>query len=467
LFTSIRRQLIFYYFAAIAAVVIAAGVFIFYLAAPLSEPGAFVTKIIIFTLSALTVSALAAMLLGRTLSVRFIDPLKDFSAAARSIAAGNFNPELKVAGNDEMSGLARTIREMGSALQIKVQEILLEKNKLDAVINAADSGIVMIDCSYKIELINPAAEKIFTVSKEETTGVPVQTVLRYYSLFENLQKVCRDGSARNFQMTLYHPRSMILQASLVPVVGSDRNVKGVLALFHDITALRTLEQMRSEFVANVSHDLRTPLTAIKGYTETILDQDLTGEERADFLHIIDREAGRLVRLVDALLDLSAIEGLKETIKKEALDLVALCKKSLHDLEEAYLHKKMTVHTFFPAEPAYVYGNTDWLGQVLFNVLDNSIKYGTNGGTINLQVDQSGDKVRVTISDNGPGIPETDLPYIFERFYRVEKSRNRQGGGTGLGLAIVKHILEAHGSVYSIDSEPGQGTVFRFTLSRHK
>lgn len=437
------------------------------LAAPLSEISAAVSKIQLFTFIALAVSVLAALLVGMTLSVRITGPLKDISAAARSIAAGNFNPALKVAGNDEMTALARTIREMGGALQIKVQEIILEKNKLDAVISAADSGIVMVDCTFKIELMNPAAEKIFVVSKKEIAGSSVQAALRYYSLFENIQKVCRDGKASNFEMTLYHPRSITLQASLVPVIGPEGGVKGVLALFHDITAMRSMEQMRSDFVANVSHELRTPLTAIKGYAETILDQDLTREEQADFLNIIDREAGRLARLVDALLDLSTIEGLKSTVKKEAVNLVELCKRSAHDLEEARLNKKMTINTSFPPDSVYVYGNPDWLRQVLVNVLDNSVKYGYRGGTINLAVSQTEEMVTVSVSDSGPGIPKADLPYVFERFYRVEKSRTRTSGGTGLGLAIVKHILEAHGSVYSMDSIPGQGTIFQFTLSRYR
>ncbi|MBS3942921.1 MAG: HAMP domain-containing protein [Dethiobacter sp.] len=437
------------------------------LAAPLSELSTAVSRIQLFTFIALVVSTMAALLVGMVLSVRITGPLKDISAAARSIAAGNFNPSLTVAGNDEMTALARTIREMGRALQIKVQEILLEKNKLDAVISAADSGIVMVDCAFKIELMNPAAEKIFVVSKKEIAGSSVQAALRYYSLFENIQKVCQDGKPCNFEMTLYHPRSITLQASLVPVIGPEGGVKGVLALFHDITAMRSVEQMRSDFVANVSHELRTPLTAIKGYAETILDQDLTREEQADFLNIIDREAGRLARLVDALLDLSTIEGLKSTVKKEAVNLMELCKRSVHDLEEARFNKNMALNTSFPPNPVYVYGNPDWLRQVLVNVLDNSIKYGYCGGTINLAVSQTEEMITVSVSDSGPGIPKADLPYVFERFYRVEKSRTRTSGGTGLGLAIVKHILEAHGSAYSINSMPGHGTIFQFTLPRYR
>lgn len=436
------------------------------LALPLSEIHAAVSKVQSFTLIALIVSTLAALLLGMFLSIKITGPLKAISAAARSIAGGEFEPVLNVEGRDEMAGLAQTIREMGRSLHKKVQQILLEKNKLDAAISAADSGILMVDRKFKIELLNPAAEKIFSLPREEAVGAPVQAALRYHALFENLQGVYYDGKPRNFELSLYYPRSINLQVSLVPVIGAGGDVMGVLALFHDITLRRSVEQMRSDFMANVSHELRTPLTAIKGYTETILHQDLTGEELTDFLQIIDREAGRLARLVDSLLDLSAIEGHKEIVRKEALDLGELCKKALLDLEEARCQKKIIIKTSLPPEPVYVYGNAEWLRQALVNVIDNSIKYGYPEGMINFSILEVKEIITVEISDNGPGIPEADLPYVFERFYRVDKSRTRISGGTGLGLAIVKHILEAHGASYAIESEPGRGTTFRFSLPRH-
>ena len=437
------------------------------LAVPLSEIHAAISKLQLFIFLALIVSTVAALLVGSALSVRITGPLRVISTAARSIAGGDFEPDLEVEGRDEMAGLARTIGEMGRSLNKKVQQILLEKNKLDAVINAADSGILMVDRKLRIELINPAAEKIFALPREDAVGAPVQSALRYYSLFENLKGVYDDGRPRYFELSLFYPRMITLQVSLVPVIGVRGDVMGVLALFHDITLLRSVEQMRSDFVANVSHELRTPLTAIKGYTETILHQDLTGEELSDFLDIVDRETGRLARLVDSLLDLSAIEGQKATVTKEAFDLVELCKKALLDLEEARCQKKITVQTSLPPQPVYVYGNQEWLRQALVNIIDNSIKYGYPEGIIKLSIQELKEIIAVEISDNGPGVPEADLPYLFERFYRVDKSRTRKSGGTGLGLAIVKHILEAHGASYVIESKPGGGTTFRFSLPRTK
>ncbi|MEW5784360.1 MAG: ATP-binding protein [Bacillota bacterium] len=436
------------------------------LAIPLSEIHEAVWKVRLFVIIVLIVFTAAALLLGIGLSQKITNPLKAISAAARSIARGEFEPTLEVGGRDEMAKLAQTIREMGLSLRKKVQQILLEKTKLEAVISSADSGIVMVDRALRIELVNPAAEKIFNVTRHETVGVPVQVALRYYSLFENLKAVYEYGRPRNFELSLYYPRSLILQASLVPVVGARGEVMGVLALFHDITSIRSVEQMRSDFVANVSHELRTPLTAIKGYTETVLDKDLTEEQLVDFFRIIDREAGRLARLIDSLLDLSKIEGHKDMVNKEAVNLVDLCRKALLDLEELHRQKKTVIRVSLPDSPLYIYGNADWLRQAVVNILENSINHGYSDGVIEMRIVETEGRITMEIQDNGPGIPEADLPYVFERFYRVDKSRTRKSGGTGLGLAIVKHIMEAHDAVYAIESSPGRGTIFRFSLPRY-
>jgi two-component system phosphate regulon sensor histidine kinase PhoR len=433
------------------------------LALPLSAIHAAVRKLRLFILAALLASTLAALAVGAALSMRITVPLHKIAAAARAIAGGNFEPPLDTSGRDEIAGLARTIGEMGLALRIKVQQILLEKNKLDAVIFSMSSGIVLVDSQMRIELLNPAAEKMFQVSRETATGAPAQAALRYQSLNDNLHQVYADGTPRSFELNIYYPRPMTLQVSLVPVAGARGETVGVLSLFHDITSLRSLEQMRSEFAANVSHELRTPLAALKGYAETILDRNLDQEHLEDFLRTIDREADRLVRLVDALLDLSRIEEEKGAIQKEELDLAFLTRSALEGLEGLRRQKGIKLETTFPCGPVLVNGNADWLRQAIFNIAENSVKYGHPGGTVKVELIRDAAKAVMKITDDGPGIPAADLPHIFERFYRVDKARSRKTGGTGLGLAIVKHILEAHGASYVIESEAGRGATFRFTL----
>lgn len=433
------------------------------LAVPLSRIKNTIGKLQLFVLAALALSFLAALFVGVGLSQRITGPLHAVSRAARSIAGGNYEPPLEVSGGDEISILARTVREMGLSLKSNIEQITLEKSKLDTVIGSMDSGILLVDQHMRVDLCNPAAKRLFQTGPGELAGKPVQEVMRHYPLYESLKAVVKEGRGRRLEINLYYPRHLVLQASLAPVKDDRGRTVGVLALFHDITSLRSLEKMRTDFVANVSHELRTPLTAIKGYAETILDRDLTQEQLADFLAIIDREAGRLARLVDSLLDLSRIEGEKTAIGKELLDLAELSRTVLQDLREAAVDKEISLNLDYDGGPLLVEGNREWLRQALVNVVDNAIKYGLPGGIIRVSpfVDRS--SVTLEVIDDGPGIPASDLPHLFERFYRVDKARSRASGGSGLGLAIVKHILEAHGATYGIDSEEGQGTVFRFTM----
>lgn len=433
------------------------------LAMPLSQINSAVFKLRLFILGALIVSTGAALFVGIALSEKITRPLKIMARAAHAIAGGNFEPDLIVAGRDEMADLACTIREMGRSLQVKVEQILLEKNKLDAAISSMDSGVILVDRHLNIELLNPAAERIFQIYRREIIGTPVQTALRNYVLYDKLQSVCRDGSPGVFELKLYYPDLIILQTSLVPVIGVNDEVVGVLALFHDITRIRSLEKMRSDFVANVSHELRTPLTAVRGYAETILHEEMDRDQLREFLQIIEREAQRLARLVDSLLDLSRIEDKKSLIAKKPVDLVNLVQEALQALKDARLQKEVSLETHFSTETVLVSGNYDWLRQAVVNILDNSIKYGFQGGSIRVRLTLDEGNATLEIEDDGPGIPAEDLPYIFERFYRVDKARSRQGGGTGLGLAIVKHILEAHDASYGIRSDSGRGAVFYFTL----
>lgn len=419
----------------------------------------------LFILGALIIATLAALLLGMKLSSKIINPLKKISSAAGSIAEGNFEPPLNVTGRDELADLSLIVKEMGRSLKSKVEQVTLEKNKLNAVISSINSGIVLVDRSLRIEMINPAAEEIFDVTRQEAVGLPVQVALRYYALLDNIKEVYREGNSRDFEIYLYHPRAMTLQTFLIPV-SRDRKSEdtvGVLAVFHDITSLRSVEKMRSEFVANVSHELRTPLTKIKGYAETILSREITPDQLADFLQIIDVEAGRLSILIDSLLDLSRIEGQKEIIKKEKINLNALIDETVNELVEMSRPNNAVLNTDFPHSPVWVKANPDWLKQALFNIIENSIKYGHSGVRVVIAVESCSKYAVVSIADNGPGIPAADLPHIYERFYRVDKARSRKQKGTGLGLSIVKHILEAHSASYKMESTEERGTVFRFSL----
>ena len=433
------------------------------LALPLSTIDRALANLKLFILGALFVSFLLASGAAVILSHRFTDPISKIRSASRAIAEGNFEPPLEIKGDDELAKLAGNIKAMGQSLSGQIEKVTGEKNKLEIVVKSMSSGIILTDREMKIELINPAAEKLFDINGKEMIGASLQNVIRNYSLYETLKAVHRDGESRLIELNIFYPRAAAVETYLIPVAGPAENLIGVLLLFHEVTQLRTIEKMRSDFVANVSHELRTPLTAVRGYTETILHEELNHQQLIEFLQIIDRETKRLSALLDDLLDLAQIENEKGYVKKEAVNLKTLIKEAVSRVEDLRLMKDVSIEVVIPETELTVLGNYEWLNQALVNVLENSIKHGKDKGIVKVLLSKEDQVAVIKISDDGPGIPDADLPYVFERFYRVDKARTRKSGGTGLGLSIVKHIMEAHAAEYSLQSKEGSGTVFRFSI----
>ena len=433
------------------------------LALPLAAINQAITSLALFILGALFVSSLFAMGAAYLLSSKITGPIAKLNTAAREIAGGNFMPTLKVEGRDELAGLAENITKMGQSLKKKMEEVLWQKNKLESVVASMNSGIILTGSDFKVEMINPAAERLFDLEQDKASGVPLQSLIRHYSLQENLKSARLDGKPRMMELSTYYPRSAVLETYILPVKGVGQKIIGVLLLFHEVTHLRSIEKMRSDFVANVSHEMRTPLTTLRGYTETILHEELTRTQLFDFLTVIDKEAARLTSLVDDLLELARIENEKDFIKKEAVSLEQLIAEALERIEGLKQSRSFEIEVDNPFKNLIIPGDREWLCLALVNILENSIRYGRAGGRIVIAITAETGSVTVKIEDEGPGIPEADLPYVFERFYRVDKARSRKSGGTGLGLSIVKHIMEAHGASYTMESTEGKGSIFRFTL----
>lgn len=433
------------------------------LALPLATINRVISNLVLFILGALLLSSIFALVTAVVFSQRITGPISEISNAAHSIAEGNFNPSLEVPGRDELSALAQNIKEMGQSLDKKIEQVLWEKNKVETVVASMRSGIILTDRELNIELINPAAEELFDIKRSEVIGKPFNRAIRYYALNENLQALCSDGEARVMEVNLYYPRAAVLDTYLLPVSGMDKKIIGTLILFHETTELRSLEKMRSDFVANASHELRTPLTAIRGYTETILHEELTRDQLIAFLWVIDKETRRLSNLLDDLLDLAQIENEKGFVKKEPVDLTVLAGEAIQRVEDLRKSRSAIIKATIPNYPVYISGNPDWLRQALVNILENSIRHGYENGKIKIAIYLEDRHAIVEVSDDGPGINEADLPYVFERFYRADKARSRKSGGTGLGLSIVKHIMAAHDASYELQSKIGEGTTFTLAL----
>jgi two-component system, OmpR family, phosphate regulon sensor histidine kinase PhoR len=433
------------------------------LALPLVSINKALSNLKLFIIGVLCLSSLLAFFAALLLAQRITGPIHQIKSATQAIAAGNYTPVIKVNSSDELNDLANMISEMGINLKEKMDQVLGEKNKLEIVISSMSSGVILADRDLMIELINPAAEKLFDVKRDEAVGFPLQKIIRNYTLYENLKAVKDENRAKVIEINAYYPRSAVLETYLLPVTGSGEDLIGILLLFHEITHVRSLEKMRSDFVANVSHELRTPLTAIRGYTETILHEELQDEQLKSFLKIIDRETLRLSDLLNDLLDLAQIENEKGFVKKETVNLKKMINEAIVRVDLLREQYQVQIECLLASEDLAVSGNYEWLCQALINILENSIRHGKDGGTIKISLEKNQDNAILEVCDDGPGIPEADLPYIFERFYRVDKARSRKSGGTGLGLSIVKHILEAHDAQYQIKSREGEGIIFSFTL----
>lgn len=338
-----------------------------------------------------------------------------------------------------------------------------EQTKQQTVFNSMVEGLVILDEDGKIQFANPTFEKLFGVG-HDLRGLSLLEALRLHELQEVVQRVLHEGRVTGFEFTLPGEPARVLQVNATTFRDPDRAHAGTIFVFHDLTRLKQLENLRKEFVANVSHELRTPLSLIKGYVETLLDgakEDPAVATR--FLQTIEKHADRLTFLIEDLLTISRLESGQVLMNFQSLDLRDQAGQVITDLADRAVERGVTLHNEI-ADGLPVRADGDRLQQVLYNLVDNAIKYGRAGGNVRLGARRaSAELVEGWVSDDGPGIPPEAGERVFERFYRVDRARSRDAGGTGLGLSIVKHIIQAHGGEVRLQSQPGRGTTFFYTL----
>jgi two-component system phosphate regulon sensor histidine kinase PhoR len=332
-----------------------------------------------------------------------------------------------------------------------------------ALIHSMGEGVLLLDREGRIRLFNLAFERLFGV-KDEILGRRVLEALRSHELDELVRRTQASGQVMGAELELrgLEPRS--LQVNAASLTGTRE--PGLILVFHDLTRVRQLENTRKEFVANVSHELRTPLSLIKGYVETLMDGAKDDPALARrFLQTIARHTDRLTYLIEDLLSISRLESGPAVLNPQPIGLRDLASRTADDLASRAAARQTQIANEVPPE-LVVRADADRAQQVLFNLVDNAIKYGRPEGRVTLGARPLDEEfVEVWVRDDGPGIPPEAQPRIFERFYRVDKNRSREQGGTGLGLAIVKHIVQSHGGEVRVDSAPGAGATFRFTLPR--
>lgn len=409
-------------------------------------------------------SIIAGLLVAIFVGYRYVrsvtKPIKELTIATRKISGGNFGELVKVRTEDEIGLLADNFNKMSLKLRDTINELLDKNTKLKAILSSMINGVIALDNNKRIILVNPMAEKMLGIKEADVRNKYVSEVLK--DLEENIYELLNTKIQSKFEIEVKEPNSKIFNVYINPIkLTNDPNrVIGVLVIIQDITDIRRLERMRKDFVANVSHELKTPLTSIRGFVETLKSGAVEDKEiRNKFLDIIDIETSRLTNLIEDLLLLSQIENSNEMTKKDIIDV----NKSIEEVIQILggLANKKGVHLIEKVNRnlPYLSGNRGWFKQMLINLIDNGIKYTPEGGTVTVTAYSTKNRLVIKISDTGIGIDEKHLSRLFERFYRVDKARSRKVGGTGLGLAIVKHIVLAFKGEISVKSKVNKGTEF--------
>ncbi|MFK7697085.1 two-component system histidine kinase PnpS [Paenibacillus sp. HJGM_3] len=394
-------------------------------------------------------------------------PLEKITRVARQITNMNYKSRVYIRNQDEIGQLGQAINTMADSLQVQMNRIRENETRLSSVMDNMISGVVMIDEDGIVVLLNRPAEDILGYSPKELIGKRYDEAKLPYELAQMIQESMDRNERIRDEMFFYFPEERILEVNLVPMVPVEQEWAGLVIVMHDISAIRRLEKVRSEFVANVSHELKTPVAAVKGFAETLLAGAMNDPAIAkQFLQIIYDESERLNRLIGDILELSKIESKRIPLQFSPVHLNSFLSKTIEMLQTE-AEKKSIRLTLEASEELYLEADEDRLGQIMINLLSNGINYTPEGGKVKVRAmsvpgdQQESERIRIEITDTGIGIPKKDLPRIFERFYRVDKARSRSSGGTGLGLSIVKHLVELHKGVIRVESDLGSGS--RFTI----
>lgn len=411
-------------------------------------------------MEALIIGLVISVLLSFLLSKTMVIPIQSLTKASERISQGDFSQKIEVRSRDEIGVLAETFNAMAGQLRATLEDIENERNKLSAVFLHMTDGVVAFGRDGALIQYNPAAEKFLDVSFESARPGFAQVFGGIISLDLALGLKGSDvlEADRN-------TGGRYLKIYLAPFSGEREQGGGILGVIHDVTEQRRSDEQRREFVANVSHELRTPITSIRSYAETLAESGGSLDEatRSRFLGVIMNESDRMTKIVQDLLVLSRFDSGQSEMTFSVFDL----KKSLDSIYNALIleAEKHGMHMTLdiPQDLPDIEGDRSRIEQVVINVISNAVRYTPEGGSIAIKATRVSDRVRVSVSDTGIGIPKNDVPRLFDRFYRVDKARSRAQGGTGLGLAIAKEIISRHNGSIEVESEVGKGTTVTVVL----
>lgn len=399
---------------------------------------------------------------------RYIKPVRSAALVAEELVKGNYKTRTYENHYGDIGRLSNAINLLARNLQEMTIQEKMQGSQLLTVIDNMESGVILIDERGYVHLVNRKFLKIFGKTTKDYIGYLYYDVLEEERIYKAVQEAfLYEQKVKNAFTIEMEIEKLYIEIVGAPIFNEINELKGAVLVFHDITELKRLEQMRKDFVANVSHELKTPITSIKGFAETLLDESMDDEAiRNKFLEIIYNESERIQALVDDLLELSKLEKDEMHIHFEKVNITKLVEEITPIVQQQATSKE--IHFTISAQPNLIIdGDFNRLKQVFINILNNANSYTPVGGKVTLEVKLVDNYLQVNVSDTGIGIPENKKKRVFERFYRVDKARSRNTGGTGLGLAIVKHIVEAHNGTIELKSQVDKGSTFTVLLPINK
>ncbi|MDL4840656.1 two-component system histidine kinase PnpS [Aquibacillus rhizosphaerae] len=398
---------------------------------------------------------------------KYIKPVQSSAMVANELVKGNYKARTYVNHFGDAGKLSNAINVLARSLQEMTIQEKMQGSQLRTVIDNMESGLMLIDERGYVHLVNRKFLNTFGKHAKDYIGFLYYDVLEQENIHKAVQEafLYEEKVKNSFTISLEIEKKRYFEIVGAPIFNEANDLKGAVLVFHDITELKRLEQMRKDFVANVSHELKTPITSIRGFAETLLEDDMVNEEiRNQFLTIILTESERLQALVYDLLELSKLEKDELRLNYETIHINELLVGILTIVEQQAQKKQINFTTTIE-EDSKIRADRDRLKQIFINLISNAINYTPVGGKVDLGVHITKDSIEIVVSDTGIGIPEEFKDRIFERFYRVDRARSRNTGGTGLGLAIVKHIVEAHRGSIKVESKVDKGTIFRVNLPK--
>ncbi len=416
-------------------------------------------------LSGVGIALAVSFLLGIVLTKTITTPISDVTDQAYYMARGDFSRKIKVQTADEIGRLGETFNYLADQLSYTINEMSSEKSKVEAIINNMSDGIVALDGKGSLIQVNPSAKRLINKLRLKVPDLNRSgfSLLRNLIGADEMRRFIRRQKPLTAEISSLSPE-VTIEVKIAPFKVDRGKLDGTLIVLHDITRERELTRRQEEFVADVSHELRTPLATVKSYIETLLDGAAEEPEtRSRFLNVLTVETDRMVTMVKDLLVLSQMDSSQAYWQRSEVDLQELVSEAVGQLRQKLKVQFPGIRVIIDPACTTVYADRDKIMRVFSNLLNNAVKYTPPDGEIIIRAEVEDKQAKVLIEDTGSGIPESELPRVFERFYRVEKTRSRDFGGTGLGLSIARKVVEAHGGIIWIESKPGSGTKVFFTL----